>query len=254
MTLYEFARNAVDPLMPPLHRRVKKMLIAAVGISGSKKVLDVGGRKSTYTISVPAKITVLDLPRTTELQNALNLGATDHMVDDLRRRRSNIEEYKLGDMTNSSLPSESFDISVSVEVLEHVDRDDLFVSEVSRILKPGGLFIMTTPNGDYLENRNPDHKRHYRRRELERLLGKYFTEVRVEYAIVGGYFRKIGLRSWSARHPIRTASTIFGNIVNSIQSSRSGLKNQAVGTHHLIATARRALNGRQTLKVTSCVE
>jgi SAM-dependent methyltransferase len=244
MTLYELARNAVDHLMPPLHRRVKKMLIRETsGNSRSKKVLDVGGRKSTYTISVPAKITVLDLPRTTELQSALNLGATDQIVQGLKRRRSNIDEYRLGDMNNSGLPTESFDISVSVEVLEHVEQDELFVSEVSRVLKPGGLFIMTTPNGDYLENKNPDHKRHYRRRELEDLLRRHFSDVRVEYAIAGGYFRKIGLRSWSARHPLRTASTIFGNIVNSIQSSKPSLKDQAIGTHHLIAVARRGSNG-----------
>ena len=81
---------------------------------------------------------------------------------------------------------------VSVEVLEHVEEDDLFVKEVSRVLKPGGVFIMTTPNGDWVENKNPDHKRHYKRNQLDTLLNKYFEDVSVEYAIVGGKFRKSG--------------------------------------------------------------
>jgi SAM-dependent methyltransferase len=121
--------------------------------------------------------------------------------------------------------------------LEHVEEDEKFVSEVSRVLKPGGRFIMTTPNGDHVENHNPDHKRHYKRRELEELLRRHFGVVNVEYAIAGGYYRKVGLKSWSLRKPIQTASSVMGNLVNSIQSSSKGIEERQVGTHHLFAAA-----------------
>lgn len=140
-------------------------------------------------------------------------------------------------MTCSGLPGGSFDYVVSVEVLEHVEEDDLFVREVARVLKPGGVFLMTTPNGDWVENKNPDHKRHYKKAELDALLGRYFDRVTIDYAIVGGYYRKLGLRSWSLGHPIKTASSIFGNVVNSIQSANDQIKSRAAGTHHLIAVA-----------------
>jgi SAM-dependent methyltransferase len=140
-------------------------------------------------------------------------------------------------MTDSGLPDKSFDLVVSVEVLEHVEADELFVSEVCRVLKPGGRFIMTTPNGDFVSNQNPDHKRHYKRKQLNDLLEKHFATVCTEYAIAGGRFRKIGLKPWSLHSPMQTVSSAFGNVVNSFQSSRKSIKERAIGTHHLIAVA-----------------
>ncbi len=244
MKLYEIARKSVEPILPPLYKQVRAKLLGEVRNFADKPlILDVGGRKSPYTIGVPARVSIIDLPRNTELQSALNLGVSEAIFQQLKSKRSDIESVILADITNSDLPSEHYDIVVSVEVLEHVEDDETFVAEVSRVLKPGGRFIMTTPNGDFVENRNPDHKRHYKREELRSLLGRHFEDVSVEYAIAGGYFRKLGLRSWSASRPVWTASSIIGNIVNSVQSSRKNIGNEAVGTHHLIAIAGKAMAG-----------
>lgn len=188
---------------------------------------------------MPARVTIIDLPRRTELQSALNLGIDATIARRVRSRRSNIENLLLGDMTDSGLPGESFDLVVSVEVIEHVEEDEKFVSEVNRVLKPGGSLILTTPNGDFVENRNPDHKRHYKRKELNHLLGKYFDQVSTEYAIAGGRYRKVGLKPWSLTHPMQTASSAFGNVINSFQSSRRHIKDSPNGTHHLIAVAKK---------------
>ena len=236
--LYEVARKGLEPFLPPLYKQVRVKLLREIRkFSASPSILDVGGRKSPYTIGVPGRITIIDLPRNTEVQSALNLGINENIVSDIHSRRSNIDRLIIGDMTNSGLPSESFDLAVSVEVLEHVQDDEKFVSEVCRVLKPGGRFIMTTPNGDFVENKNPDHKRHYKRQQLNGLLEKYFTNVEVEYAIAGGRYRKIGLKAWSLHRPLQTVSSAFGNIVNSYQSSRKDIKDQAIGTHHLVGVA-----------------
>lgn len=238
ITLYEVARKGLEPFLPPLYKHVRvKLLDEIAKNSKSPLILDVGGRKSPYTIGVPGRITIIDLPRNTELQTELNLGINMSIVNRLKSRRSNIERFIFGDMTNSDLPGETYDLVVSIEVLEHVEEDEKFVSEVNRVLKPGGRFIMTTPNGDFLENRNPDHKRHYKKKQLTSLLEKHFKDVEVEYAIAGGYYRKIGLKSWSLNRPLQTVSSAFGNIVNSVQSSRKDIKNRATGTHHLFAVA-----------------
>lgn len=236
--LYEIARRGLEPLLPPLYKQVRLRLLDEVGKEGGRPlVLDVGGRKSPYTIGVPARVTVIDLPRNTELQNALNLGINERIVSSLKRRRSNIDNFIFGDMTKSDLPSGSYDLIVSVEVLEHVEEDEKFVSEVHRVLKPGGRFIMTTPNGDFVENKNPDHKRHYKREQLTALLERHFATVNVEYAVAGGVYRKLGLKSWSIQHPMQTVSSAVGNIINSVQSSRKNIPQMAVGTHHLFAIA-----------------
>jgi SAM-dependent methyltransferase len=236
--LYEVARKSLEPFLPPLYKQVRVKLLREIRkFSASPSILDVGGRKSPYTIGVPGRITIIDLPRNTEVQSALNLGLNESIVNRIKSRRSNIDRLIIGDMTKSGIPGESFDLAVSVEVLEHVQDDEKFVSEVCRVLKPGGRFIMTTPNGDFVENRNPDHKRHYKKQQLSGLLEKYFTNVEVEYAIAGGRYRKIGLKAWSLHRPLQTVSSAFGNIVNSYQSSRKDIKDRAIGTHHLVAVA-----------------
>jgi len=243
MTPFELAYVCVEPFMPPLYSEVRRRLRSLSDGRRGSPILDVGGRKSHYTIGVPAKVHVTDLPRRSELQRRLTLGLNGQIVEQSRRRRSNIAHVLYDDMTRSSLKASQFDLVVSVEVLEHVEDDAAFVSEVCRVLKAGGSFLMTTPNGDYLENRNPDHKRHYKRDHLHSLLSRFFSDVTVEYAIKGGRFRSWGLLSWSAKRPLVTLQSMLGNVVNRIESSNGNLRNQAVGTHHLIATGKK-LNSR----------
>lgn len=240
MKIYETGRLLAEPFLPPLYKQVRHKLQDLVERQQSTvNILDVGGRKSPYTIGIPAQITVIDLPRESEMQKQLNLGINGNIVTEIIRRRSNVKEVILGDMTRCELSDGAFDIAVSVEVLEHVEKDHQFVREVSRVLKPGGVFLMTTPNGDWVENKNPDHKRHYHKKQLQDLLEIYFSNVRIDYAIAGGRCRKMGLKSWSLTNPATTAMSIFGNVVNSIQSSEKKVCNQAAGTHHLIAVAKK---------------
>jgi len=43
----------------------------------------------------------------------------------------------------------SFDLVVSLEVIEHVEKAEQFLSEIHRILKPGGHLLLSTPNVAY---------------------------------------------------------------------------------------------------------
>lgn len=236
MTLYEVARRGIEPFLPPLYKKVRKQILKEVSArQETLSILDVGGRKSPYTIGIPAKITIIDLPRESDTQKSLNLGINDRIADQLKTNRSNIENLLIGDMTCSGLPDESYDIITAVEVLEHVEEDELFVSEVARVLKPGGKFIMTTPNGDFAKIPFKDHKRHYALEQLSALLSKYFEKADVEYAIVGGAYRSMGLRPWSLKHPVQTVSSAFGNVINSVQSSRPEIRSDANATRHLFA-------------------
>ena len=42
----------------------------------------------------------------------------------------------------------SFDLLVSIDVHEHLQRPELLVAEFVRVLKPGGRAVVTTPNGN----------------------------------------------------------------------------------------------------------
>ena len=52
----------------------------------------------------------------------------------------------------TELPSNSFDLIHANQVIEHVPSVDLFVSEVYRLLKPGGWAVVSTENGSSWHN------------------------------------------------------------------------------------------------------
>ncbi|ABE52520.1 class I SAM-dependent methyltransferase [Methanococcoides burtonii] len=56
--------------------------------------------------------------------------------------------YICGDACRLPLKSESFDMVIASEFIEHIDEHSisLFLDEVYRVLEPGGELILTTPN------------------------------------------------------------------------------------------------------------
>ena len=78
-------------------------------------------------------------------------------------RNENIT-FKVGSILKIPLEgNELFDIIVCFEAIEHVAEHSLLLSEVKRLLKRDGLFIISTPNkpvysGD-LSNKNIYHKK-----------------------------------------------------------------------------------------------
>ncbi|MEZ4505771.1 MAG: methyltransferase domain-containing protein [Thermomicrobiales bacterium] len=57
----------------------------------------------------------------------------------------------LGSATRMPFADESFQTVISNSVLEHIPDVDATVGEISRVLKPGGEFVMTTPSEYYAE-------------------------------------------------------------------------------------------------------
>lgn len=68
---------------------------------------------------------------------------------------------------------ESFDYVVSFQVIEHISNDKRFIEEVRRVLRPGGKFIVSTPNKPMSLTRNPWHVREYRPEQLRALLSAF---------------------------------------------------------------------------------
>ncbi len=77
----------------------------------------------------------------------------------------------------SGIEDNSFDFVVSFQVIEHIEADNKYVSEIHRVLRPGGKFILTTPNKKMSITRNPWHVREYTIEELIKLLGQSFSKV-----------------------------------------------------------------------------
>ena len=75
------------------------------------------------------------------------------------------------------LADNAFDFVVSFQVIEHLRDDHLFLKEIHRVLRPGGLALITTPNRPMSLSRNPWHIREYSSAELTELARRYFGEV-----------------------------------------------------------------------------
>ena len=54
--------------------------------------------------------------------------------------------FKRADLLELPFHDETFDAVVSLQVIEHLQRPREFVSEIARVLKPGGRLILSTPN------------------------------------------------------------------------------------------------------------
>src|SRR5580704_9918878 len=82
-----------------------------------------------------------------------------------------------------SLPvgNASIDVVTSFETIEHFDRQEDFVAEARRVLRPDGCFIVSTPDRDIYTPPgaalNPFHVREFDRAEFLDLLHRHFRYV-----------------------------------------------------------------------------
>lgn len=137
-----------------------------------KRVLDTGsgvGYGSHHLATAAAAVVGIDNdPQTVEYARAHFSGAnTAYLVADCHR-----------------LPFEAatFDVVTSFELIEHLADAKLYLAEVRRVLKPDGIFVVSTPNRTiYAEHRggeaNPFHIREWDCDEFSNLLKDYFGYV-----------------------------------------------------------------------------
>jgi ubiquinone/menaquinone biosynthesis C-methylase UbiE len=58
-------------------------------------------------------------------------------------------KYEVNNALSLSYPEQTFDLIVSCEVIEHVGQPEKMVQEMFRVLKPGGVVIMTFPSREF---------------------------------------------------------------------------------------------------------
>jgi len=73
------------------------------------------------------------------------------------------------DLTKCPLPSMSVDAAVLLNVLEHIEDDRAALTQVFRVLKPGGVAVIEVPAGPGLFDAYDKHLQHFRRYRLSDL-------------------------------------------------------------------------------------
>jgi SAM-dependent methyltransferase len=145
------AGESIYEPMPPLvwaaHERRMALLDALdVGPLEDRVVVDFG--VGSWTVACIAQ----------KLQRcglAIGIDISEHAVRE-SARLSDDGDYPYGDrwaylVSNGrtiDLHDESVDLLFAGEVIEHIDHTEAWLDEVHRVLRPGGTFIVTTPNAD----------------------------------------------------------------------------------------------------------
>jgi SAM-dependent methyltransferase len=98
--------------------------------------------------------------------------------------RGNLE-FVLADCRDLPFRTQSFELAVFFEVIEHIREQDQSLGEIRRVLSPEGILILSTPNAlrstKVIEEENPFHHKELDEGEVMELLGHHFDHVQLLY-------------------------------------------------------------------------
>jgi Methylase involved in ubiquinone/menaquinone biosynthesis len=181
-----------------------------------KSVLDIAsgeGYGSAYLSKVANSVIGVDIDR--------------ECVNFSRKKYGNIAnlEFVVGSCDAIPLSSESIDIVTSFETIEHHDKHDEMMREIKRVLKPGGVLVISAPNRlTYSDNpksasANPNNQFHVNEPyeyQFVSLLSRYFKNVKL-------YGQRLAIGSF-----------VFPLLSNNLTSSITILHKQKRWTHKRI--------------------
>jgi ubiquinone/menaquinone biosynthesis C-methylase UbiE len=176
-------------------KRKRSLILGLLEPGRGEKIIDIGCGVGTW------------------VYNAARYGAeaygVDYSEESIRMARQLIKRFDVADKTKlfvadgTRLPFEDgfFDKATAIEFIEHINlrEKDIFLQELYRVLKPGGIAVISTPNGVregigerywklrriLFKNKVPENPLHFgitTRQEFEKLLKERGFEFRLIYA------------------------------------------------------------------------
>ena len=138
-------------------------------------------------------------------EEALGLDLEEGIVDAARAfaREHELERtsFQVMDAANLAFPDESFDTVSIANSLHHLERVDATLAEMHRVLRPGGLLIVSEMFRDGQSARQQMHvDYHHWWAEIDRRRGVTFTRAEIEKFLRGQPFAEaeILLQNWPA--------------------------------------------------------
>lgn len=90
-------------------------------------------------------------------------------------------KFSHGSVTNLNFPDASFDVIVSFETIEHVSEQDQMLAEIRRVLRPDGVFVISSPNRPIYSEESGEHNKFHIKEldfsELDELLRMHFPNI-----------------------------------------------------------------------------
>jgi len=138
-----------------------------------KAVLDVGCNVG-YGLQVLASTAI----------SVAGIDVSPQAVEAAQKRLGSVADIRLYNGVQSSFAPRSFDVVTSFQVIEHVSDYNAYCSEVIRVLRLGGMVLLTTPNARLrldpgMKPWNEFHVREFNPSELKELLSTWFDVVEI---------------------------------------------------------------------------
>lgn len=102
--------------------------------------------------------------------------------------------FEPADLLALPFPDSSFDVVVTLQVVEHLSSPGGFIAECGRVLRPGGVLVVATPNRLTFSPtgvRNPFHTTEFSAEELRSLLERHARVERVHGVFHGPRIRRL---------------------------------------------------------------
>lgn len=116
---------------------IEHFVIHVLKINAAKRVLDYGAGRGLY-LGLWEKI----FPEAELYFCDISSVAVEKFKEKYPRH---VERYCILCENQAAYSDDLFDVIVSVEVMEHVETLNAYLQDINRLLKPGGLFVWTTP-------------------------------------------------------------------------------------------------------------
>lgn len=133
-TGYDLAAKEYDRREAYLGSFEKNQVVPLLGEIKGKKILDVGagtGRLSVHFAKAGAQVVALDL--------------SERMLMELYKKNKTIQTVA-GDAESLPFPDGSFDVVAAAFLIVHLKDPTRFFDEAYRVLKDGGMFLVTNIN------------------------------------------------------------------------------------------------------------
>ncbi len=141
----------------------------ALGLAEGRRVLDVGsgeGYGAAWLATRAESVVGVDIA-----PDAVDHANSAYGTDRLR--------FRVGDAMALDAADFSADLVVCFETIEHVGDPGRVVAEIARVLAPGGLVLISTPDADRSSGDNPFHQHELSVGGLTELIDRHFAHRRL---------------------------------------------------------------------------